>query len=60
MYKLTSIVGLIMSTKQVTEPTTNVETTVDKLEADLTYLEKLDINGAPQAANRGSWEAVRA
>ena len=44
MYKLASIVGNIMTTKQVTDPTTNVETTVDKLEADLTYLEKLDIN----------------
>ena len=33
-----------MPTKQVTDPATNVEITVDKLEADLNYLEKLDIN----------------
>ena len=44
MYKLASIVGPIMPTKQVTDPATNVETTVYKLEADLAYLEKLDIN----------------
>ena len=33
-----------MPIKQVTDPSTNVEITVDKLEADLTYLENLDIN----------------
>ena len=43
-YNLNSIVGPSMPTKQVTDPTTNVETTVNKLDADLTYLEKLDIN----------------
>ena len=36
--------GPIMPTEQVTDPNTNVEITVVKLEADLTYLEKLDIN----------------
>ena len=43
-YNLNPIVGPSMPTKQVTDPNTNVEITVDKLEADLTYLEKLDIN----------------
>ena len=43
-YKLTSIVGPSVSTKQVTDPNTNVEIHVDKLEADLAYMEKLDIN----------------
>ena len=44
MYKLASMVGRIMPTKQVNDSATNVETTVDKLEADLNNLEKLDIN----------------
>ena len=38
-----------MCTKQVTEPNDNVEITIDKLEADITYLEKLDIG--PTQAN---------
>ena len=37
-YKLTSIVLSSMPTKKVTDPATIVEITVDKLEADLTYL----------------------
>ena len=37
-YKLTSIVGPIMPTKQVTGPTINAEKNVDKLDADLYYL----------------------
>ena len=37
-HKLASIVGPIMTTKQVTDTVTNVETTVDKLYADITYL----------------------
>ena len=44
VYNLTSIVVTSMPNKQVTDPSTNVEITVDKLEADLTYLEKLVIN----------------
>ena len=51
-YNLASIVGPIMPTKKVTEPATNVETTVDKLEADLTYLEKLDINEETRSYNK--------
>ena len=43
-YKLTRIVGPIMPTKQVADPTTNVEAIVEKLEGHLTYLENLDIN----------------
>ena len=43
-YKLISIVGPSIPTKQVTDPNTNVGITVDKLETDLTYMEKLDIN----------------
>ena len=41
---LPSILTPIMPSKQVTDPTTNVETIIDKLEADLPYLENLDIN----------------
>ena len=37
-YKFTSIVGPIMPTKKVTDLATNVEKSVDKLEADLTHL----------------------
>ena len=33
-----------MPTKQITDPPNNVEITVNKLEADLTYPEKLYIN----------------
>ena len=33
-----------MPTKQVTKPINNVVTAVNKLETDLTYLKKLDIN----------------
>ena len=43
-YKLAVIVGPAMPTNQVTDPTTNVVTTVDKLEMYLTYVEKIDIN----------------
>ena len=43
-YKLASIVGPVMPTKQVTKPINNVVTAVNKLETDLTYLKKLDIN----------------
>ena len=41
-----------MPTKQVTDPNTNVEITVDKLEADLTYLEKLYINEETRSYNK--------
>ena len=51
-YKLTIIVGPSMSTKQVTEPNTNVEVTVNKLGEDLTYLEKLDINEETRSYNK--------
>ena len=51
-YKLTSIVGPSMPTKQVTDPNTNVEITVDKLEANLTYLEKLEINEETRSYNK--------
>ena len=51
-YKLTSIMGPSMPTKQVTDPSTNVEITIDKLEADLTYLEKLDINEEIRSYNK--------
>ena len=37
-YKLTSIVEPIMHTKQFTDPSANVGITVNKLEADLTFL----------------------
>ena len=43
-YKLASIVGPVMPTKQVTDPITDVVTTANKLETDLTYLENLEIN----------------
>ena len=43
-YKLVRIVVPIMTTKQFTGPATNVETNVNKLEVDLTYLENPDIN----------------
>ena len=52
MYNLTSIVVPSMPTKQVTDPSTNVEITIDKLEADLTYLEKLDINEEIRSYNK--------
>ena len=41
-----------MPTKQVTNPDTNAETTVNKLEADLIYLEKLDINEEIRSYNK--------
>ena len=41
-----------MPTKQATEPVTNVETTVNKLEADLTYLENLYINEKTRSYNK--------
>ena len=44
--------GPSMPTKQVTETNTNMEITVDKLEADLTYLEKLDINEETRSYNK--------
>ena len=50
--KLTIILGSIMNNKQVTDPSTNVEITVDKLESDLTYLEKLDINEEIRSYNK--------
>ena len=50
--KLTSIVEPSMPTKQVTDHNTNVEVTVDKLEADLTYLEKLDMNEESRSYNK--------
>ena len=52
MYKLARVVGPIMRNKQLTEPATNVETTVKKLEADLTYMEKLDINKETRSCNK--------
>ena len=51
-YKLASIVGPVMPTKQFTEHITNVVTTVDKLETDITYLEKLDINEETLSNNK--------
>ena len=50
--KLTIILGSIMNNKQVTDPNNNVDTTVNKLEADLTYLEKLDINKETRSYNK--------
>ena len=44
--------GSIMNNKQVTDPNNNVDTTVNKLEADLTYLEKLDINKETRSYNK--------
>ena len=41
-----------MTNKQATDPDTNVKTTVDKLEADLAYLEKLDINEETRSCNK--------
>ena len=43
-YKLASILGTAVPTNKVTDPITNVVTTVNKLETDLAYLEKLDTN----------------
>ena len=43
-YKLASIMGPVMPTKKVTDTITNIITTIDKLETDLTYLENLYIN----------------
>ena len=43
-YKLARFLGPFTPTKQVTEPITNVVTTVRKLKMDINYLEKLDIN----------------
>ena len=51
-YKIASIVGHIMPTKQVTDSATDVETTVDKLEADLSYLENLEINEETLSCNK--------
>ena len=41
-----------MPTKQVTDPNTNAEITVDKLEADLTYMENIDINEETRSYNK--------
>ena len=55
-YKLTIIVGPSMPTKQVTDPSTNVEIPVYKLEADLTYLEKIEINEETLSYNKEKLE----
>ena len=55
-YKLTSIVGTSMPTKKITDTNMNMEITVDKLEADLTYLEKLDINEETRSYNKEKCE----
>ena len=58
-YKLTIIVGPGMPTKKVTDPNTNVEITVDKLEVNLTYLEKLEINEETCSYNKEKRECKK-
>ena len=41
-----------MTTNQVTYPITNVLTTVDKLEMDITYLKKIEINEETRSYNK--------
>ena len=45
-----------MPTKQITDPDNHVEITVNKLEADLTYLEKLYINEETRSYNEEKCE----
>ena len=52
IYNLESVVGPVMTTNQVTYPNTNVVTTVDKLEMDITYLKKIEINEETRSYNK--------
>ena len=51
-YNLAIIVGPVIPTNKFTDPITNLVTTVDKLETDLAYLEKLDINEETWSYNK--------